>query len=413
MSQLKKNLTLSSGIPLAIGSIIGSGVLFLPSLTFATAKEDVLLVWIIACMMCVPLLFIFNSMIKDVDSSRGVEGFITLGLGDRFGRFIPYLLLGTVTIGMPASALIVGDFVSSLTGQSALKIITALLILGSAIFSNYQGVKAGDIFQKIVTFLLIIISIAFLFFSFPQESTRLNTLTPNFNLGNISTGLLLTFWAFAGFENLTFIAGEFKNPRRDFLLSVIIALFICSGIYLGLTYNYASQISYNEIENTQGLFQLAGVMSSSNLWKIIVTVFSVFALLTNFNSWVWGISRLIYSSASEKRLPEIFSKLSNETPKNAILLLGFMFLVNTIILSTSSDLLTLGLKVVSLNFVIIYVLSLLSFLIYKKDMIWRGFSFILLIGFFISMKESIHLLWYPAILFVLSQSYSILRSSHA
>lgn len=44
MGELKKTLGLLDGTTLAIGSIIGSGILFLPSLTFSIASYDVAVV---------------------------------------------------------------------------------------------------------------------------------------------------------------------------------------------------------------------------------------------------------------------------------------------------------------------------------------------------------------------------------
>jgi len=43
--ELRRTLTLWDGIALAIGSIAGSGILYLPSLTYVLAGHDVLLVW--------------------------------------------------------------------------------------------------------------------------------------------------------------------------------------------------------------------------------------------------------------------------------------------------------------------------------------------------------------------------------
>src|SRR5215471_10588323 len=44
--KLQRTLTLWDGVALAVGSIAGSGILYLPSLTYVLAGHDVLLVWL-------------------------------------------------------------------------------------------------------------------------------------------------------------------------------------------------------------------------------------------------------------------------------------------------------------------------------------------------------------------------------
>ena len=59
MASLSRSLNLGQGITLAIGSIMGSGILFLPSLTYSIAGNDISVVWLAATIICIPLLLFF------------------------------------------------------------------------------------------------------------------------------------------------------------------------------------------------------------------------------------------------------------------------------------------------------------------------------------------------------------------
>ena len=61
---LKRQLTLKNGIPLGIGSILGSGILFLPSLAYSISGQNVGYVWLLSILLCLPLLIIFTEMVK-------------------------------------------------------------------------------------------------------------------------------------------------------------------------------------------------------------------------------------------------------------------------------------------------------------------------------------------------------------
>lgn len=112
MTNLKRQLTLKDSIALGMGSVMGSGVLFLPSLTYLTAGKDVLLSWMIATLLCVPLTMIFSELVGAVPNESGLEGFVEIGLGRNVAATIPIILLGTVCMGMPSAALIAGDYVA-------------------------------------------------------------------------------------------------------------------------------------------------------------------------------------------------------------------------------------------------------------------------------------------------------------
>src|ERR1035438_5021750 len=97
---LKRQLTLKDGIGLGLGSIIGSGILFLPSMTYGLAGTNVLVCWVVTTFLCLPLLYIFSHMVESVPNESGMEGYISLGLGEHVGATIPILFLSTVGIGM-------------------------------------------------------------------------------------------------------------------------------------------------------------------------------------------------------------------------------------------------------------------------------------------------------------------------
>src|SRR6266498_3609945 len=95
-------LTRWQGIPLAIGSIAGSGILFLPSAVYSRAGNNVLVVWAIATLMSLPMLLMFEDMVRTNPDGRSVEAFVGMGLGPVFGRAVPLMYIGVVVVGLPS-----------------------------------------------------------------------------------------------------------------------------------------------------------------------------------------------------------------------------------------------------------------------------------------------------------------------
>src|SRR5215207_5185598 len=115
-SRLQRTLGLGDGVVLAIGSIAGSGILFLPSLTYSLAGHEVLIVWGVGTLLCLPMLFVFTDMVRVVPDGSGIEGFVGRGLGPRVAATVPVLFLSVVVLGIPAGALVAGTYLRDAVG---------------------------------------------------------------------------------------------------------------------------------------------------------------------------------------------------------------------------------------------------------------------------------------------------------
>jgi amino acid efflux transporter len=395
MSELKKTLGLLDGTTLAIGSIIGSGILFLPSLTFSIASYDVAVVWPLATLLCIPLLFIFSDMLRITPNAEGIETFIQLGLGKNIASAIPIIFLGTVTLGMPSAAIIAGQYASKALDRPAAVPVVAYLLIFIAILVNFLGRKLGGKINTFVAFSLFIVGGIVVFMTAKIAMPMYSSISPRYEFSSISEAIVLAFWAYAGFENLSFIAGEFKNPKRDYFLSMIIALIICGLLYFALSINYAALIGKNAVDSVAGLSQLTTLAGLNPAFSALLALFAIFCVLINLISWTWGISRLIFSSAKKGFLPRYFGVQKNDIPQRATILLGSIFFFTLSLGIVLPEYFESALKVVSTNFVFIYVLCLLSYVLYVKTPIKRMVGLVLLIGLLILLLSSGWLLLYP------------------
>lgn len=377
---MQRELTLKDGIALAIGSIIGSGILFLPSLTAEISGIHTSSVWILTTVLCVPLLFIFADMVKDVQAGSGVEGFVSLGLGKNIGAAIPILFLGTISFGMPSSAIIVGEYVKTLfqSGHSAVTLVAFALVLIGTI-TNLIGIKIASSFQLLIALVTLVMGASVYFVVQPEipwhDSLSISNIT---NLDVIIPGVLIAFWAYAGFENMTFIAAEFKNPKRDFQLSMIIALLVCGLLYWILSLSYYAVAVPGQEATFSGLLQIAQFSNHHRVLNVIITLFAFLAVQINFNSWIWGISRLVYSSAKQGKLPQYLGTLNNkQIPARAVLLLAMIFTGVLILSIYFVNFLDFIVPIVSTNFIFIYLLCLLSYIRFKKIGLLRNIAIVL------------------------------------
>ncbi|NOT78443.1 MAG: amino acid permease [Bacteriovoracaceae bacterium] len=394
----EKKLGIVSGTSYAVGSIIGSGILFLPSLTYKLSGPDVFLSWLLATILCVPLLLVFYDMSKVTKAGDGVKGFIEHGLGKTVASCFPVLLLSTVCIGMPSSALIVGKFIKDYFGINGIDYAVAFYLLLFGVVSNLLGKSIGVKIQNFVSIGFIIVGIGLFFFTLPSASGNFDKIIPAFKFKETFAGITMAFWAFAGFENLSFLTKDFQRPEKDFLLSMILALIICGVLYLALTANYAAIIPYENIETVMGIFQLSKVVKPQAVSSLIIAVLAFLALKTNFNSWVKGLGQMIANASHDGNLPRFLGKTQNAPTY----LLGSLFSVSLFLSLIFPEFLETGLVIVSSNFVTIYVLTLLSYLKGKWSISRKIMAFVTLVILGTSLGTSGMKLFYPLIVFSLT-----------
>lgn len=377
LKKKSENLTLFEGIALAIGSIMGSGILFLPSLTVAKSGTDAILGWILITLFCIPGLFFLQEMSKSVSSAQGIAGFIHLGLGEKISRTIPYLILGTVVIGMPSAALIASKHVGYKT--------IAYLIIALAIAANMFHLKTSALTAKIIASLLIFIGIYLVFFSIQKMIPKENFYF-SYNPKNILNSCVLAFWAYAGFENLTFLAPKFRKNSNDLILSALIAMIICGAIYIGLTFAM-THLLLGSIDSHLGLMQLAQFVPPTKYSGQLIAFFAFLAVLINFVSWIGGIKELL-SETIKPRFP--------------LLLLGILFTGSLTIGIVFPSFFDSMLAVVSSNFLILYLLCLISYFNFTKHSGKKIIVLFFIIAILIALLSYKWLLLYPLFIMLLT-----------
>ena len=408
---LERELTIKDGLPLAIGSIIGSGILFLPSVIFAISGKNIFYVWVFMTLLCLPLLEIFSDMVKNVQESSGIQGFVSLGLGPLIGSSVPILFLGTVGIGMPTAAIIAGKYLCQLVGAPDLIAwITAVTIISLGVVSNLLGVKMGSLIQAVITALLFLIGLGLIMVNIQPISYALPEMLTTFESKLILSGMAIAMWAFAGFENLTFIAGEFKNPARDFRICAYVALIVSGFLYLGLSLAYAVSVKSMGVENVASLYGLALTIHPQALATICIVIFALVCVQINTNSWIWGISRLVYAGASKGNLPTYFSTLNaKKIPARAIYFLATLYGLVFVAYAIYPAILVKAILLGSTNFTFIYVLTLFSYVRFKTKGKLKVMAYILLVVLFSMLLRGGWLVIYPILLFFCSIFFHVSR----
>jgi amino acid efflux transporter len=355
---LPRTLGLGGGIVLAVGSIAGSGILFLPSTIYVIAGSDSLVVWLLAAGLCVPLLGVFAVLVRAVPDGAGLEGFVALGLGRRVSVVVPALLLIVFYPAMAAAMLVGGGYVSD---ELPIRLGVALAIIAVTTVGALGGARGAARLQTVVVWTTLLAAVALVALTSRHDYSAIS---PSFSeFGAIAQGVLVAFWGFAGFENMTFVAGELRNPRRDYLIAVGVALGGYCVLAMALTANIAATIPRGSVDQLSGVAQLADYAPGG----FVISILAVALVQAGASSWVWGISRLLYSAARDGRMPHFFAALSPRgVPRRAILSLTLPGACATCVAAVWPGLVLPFVTFASAVFVTLYALAVASFIAVRR-----------------------------------------------
>jgi APA family basic amino acid/polyamine antiporter len=134
------------------------------------------------------------------------------------------------------------------------------------------------------------------------------------------------FFAFVGFDAISTMAEEAKNPQKDLPKSMLYSLIICTIIYILLALVLTGMVNYKEFEGVSDplayVFEARGVT-----WlKIIISICAVAAMTSVILVFQLGQPRIWYTMAKDGLMPKKFSKIhpKYKTPAYSTIVTGLV-----------------------------------------------------------------------------------------
>ncbi len=381
---LKKTLGVTQATALGITIVVGSGLLLLPGLAYHHAGATSYYVWIFCALLVMPLLVIFSALGARFPTAGGIAGFMQHAFSRNFAAATEVLLMGTFGLGIPAIALTGSYYLHSLLppewnlSDSAL----SLLLLAVAFGVNYRGAQiTGKVQYAVAIFLVLsLLLIPALALIFSTESSGAGIAAPRLvEIPQLLPLFGMVFFAFTGWELLSFTIEEYKNPRRDYPISVALSFLIVIFLYLFLI--FAIQIllpQSHPLMRSSPLAALAGHAFGAIASKL-VAILSCIIILANLIGAVWAASRLVFSSAREGLLPQRVAQVDkNQTPHVALSITCGLFVVAILIYRQQWLGIDDMLRLAGQNFFILYGLAVVAYIKIAASKIAKAFGLLCL-----------------------------------
>ena len=301
------SLGLLSASALYIAAVLGTGILVLPALAAQAAGPGSIIAVLAVLLLSVPLAGTFASLASRFPDSGGVATYVRMALGDTAARISGYMFYFGVVIGAPVVGILAGRYLSSIFGgNNVTVIIIAVIVLALPFVSNLWGFSVSGRVQLGLTGALVVIIVLVVILALPAaDAANFEPLLPH-GWAGVGVAISLLVWAFSGWEAVTHIAGEFKNPRRTIPLATAIAIVAVGIGYVGLQLITVAALGPGAGDTDVPLLTLVAT-TAPGVGPAIIAAIALVVSLGVLNTYTGALAKLGASLGRDGDLPRFFA----------------------------------------------------------------------------------------------------------
>jgi basic amino acid/polyamine antiporter, APA family len=329
-TDLPRTLGLLDALSIVIGIVIGGGIFLVPNLIAqnVTSVTGILGIWVFAGVVS-----FFGALgCAELGAAMPATGGQYVFLREAYGPLAGFLCGWTnflIARGAQSAwlAVVLAIYISYFHPFGAVA-SKAIAVGGIAVFTwvNYRGVSLGALVQKSFTLaklvgILIIVASAFLF---GHGAGAPVTAAAPITLSSFGVALIACLLAYDGWVQMSFVAGEIKNPGRNILFALGFGIAAVMAVYLLANMAYLRVLSVGEIAASAHVGADAAERVLGPVGGTLVSVIILLSIIGALNGAVLTCPRVYFAQAQDglffARFAEVHPKY--ETPGFAILAQG-------------------------------------------------------------------------------------------
>ena len=324
---LIRQLGLFDSTMMMMGIVIGSGI-FLTTGIMAQAVPSaplILLVWLLGGLLILAGALTYAELGVSLPHAGGQYVYLREAYGHLFGFLFGWkLFLVNMTGSIAALGVAFAEYFGSFFPSLSTKVMVFSFTLGSFTYTlsrgqlvavavillltaiNYVGIAFGKSIQNILTVIKIGTILAFVIFGFAfarGASIDLSLNPEGWSFGQILTGFGLAFvsvfWAFDGWNNINYVAGEIKNPKRNLKFALIMGTLGIILLYFFTNIIYFLALPVGEMKGVVTVAEKASASLFGATAAGLISAMILISILGSLNGCIFVGPRVYYAMARD------------------------------------------------------------------------------------------------------------------
>ena len=310
---------------LVVNSMIGAGIFALPAAV--SARAGVLSPWLFLAvgLLIITVVLTFAELSSYFKSSGGPVLFTTTAFGPLAGFTTGWVFFVSRMAAFAANTTVMAVYLGAIWPWFSAGIGRSVLIVAvcsTLTYANLIGVKNGVRTMAVITFFKLTPILLLIVLGLQHVSG--NTLFPATmpTIDDLGGTTLLLVYAFVGFESVTIVSGESRDPKRTVPHALIMTVIATGILYFLIVLAYISVLPDAGASGATLIDVGRELMGPAG--TIFITLGAFFSIGGNLSSIMLAVPRLTFALAHERLLPKWFGEIHDKysTPGNSIMFLG-------------------------------------------------------------------------------------------
>jgi amino acid transporter len=328
----KQLLSLSDGIVLICGMVIGAGIFKAPSIVAANTASGAwfIFAWVLGGIVSLCGALVYAELAARYPVTGGEYAFLSRGMGRGVAFVFAWSRMTVIQTGaIAAVSFVFGDYASEMLrlGDKSSAIYAALAVVALTAL-NVVGTRESKTLQKVMQYLLfaglVFIALAGLFAGTPAKPAA-----PGAGTGSFGLAMIFVLLTYGGWNEAAYLSGEVRNPHRNMMRILVGGILTVTVLYILVNLGYLAALGLGGMKESKAVAADVMRVAVGEKGVVLVAIIVCLAALTTINAAIFTGARTTYALGQDFRF---FRRLgawreTGSTPANALLLQGAIALV--------------------------------------------------------------------------------------
>lgn len=366
----KQLLSVSDGIVLICGMVIGAGIFKAPSIVAGNSSgaAEFLGAWVLGGVISLCGALVYAELATRHPDTGGEYAFLSRGMGRGVAFVFAWARMTVIQTGaIAAVAFVLGDYASEIVrlGDKSSAIYAAIGVVALTAL-NVAGTLESKGLQKIMQYLLFaglaVLVIAGFMAGAPAKPAAAG------GGGSFGLAMIFVLLTFGGWNEAAYLSGEVRDPRRNMIRILLYGILAVTAVYLLVNVAYLAALGLAGVKESKAVAADVARLALGEKGAILIALVVCLAALTTMNAAIFTGARTTYAMGRDF---SFFSKLgawreSGSTPANALLVQGAITLVLVIASAVTPDGFSAMVAYTSPVFWTFFLLTALTLFVFRR-----------------------------------------------
>jgi basic amino acid/polyamine antiporter, APA family len=326
-------LSVSDGVFLMVGMVIGVGIFKAPSIVAGNSAGawEFIFAWLLGGAVSLCGALVYSELASRHPDSGGEYSFLSRGISPGIGFLFAWSRLTVIQTGaIAAVAFVFGDYASEILriGERSSAWWAALLVVALTLL-NLAGTLQSKTLQKVMEIVLIaglvLLALAGLFSGGATKAAG----AASGASGSFGLAMIFVLLTYGGWNEAAYLGGEVRDARRNMLRILVIGIVAVTALYLLVNLGYLVALGLEGMQQSKAVAVDVVRLIAGERAAVLVAIAVCVSALTTINAAIFTGARTNYAFGRDFRM---FARLGSwrergSTPANALLLQGGITLV--------------------------------------------------------------------------------------